>query len=417
MSNHNPLKPRPFITLADLFHVEPYRHEPDPNVDEKGAYVIYALQERQTRRHYIGLTSRSLAQRITAHISQARRDKPVRTGGLMEALRLAEASGKVFADCFDARIVARAADIETARMLERRWIAMLGSAKPKGYNDMPSGSSVGGESNARPLAVATESGRRQIYRSIHEAITDRNRFLRLAGRPILQPSTIYARLAEGWSPEEALGYVPRADGRSLRSLFQSDGVRYTAIRAAADVSGVPVGALRSRLHRSKQARTSDADIGDIGTDRRSCPSDSWDLAIPWPGTGERLTAAVFASRSGVAKSTVIHRWHQIQRQLAQGCKRLTPAALYRGLTTRTDRRKLLRLVLPDGRVWTEGERELARRVLSDPRLEAARPCRLSESGIRRRVRMLTVRDRADTALVATAFGFAPAPAHATRGEA
>ena len=103
---------------------------------------------------------------------------------------------------------------------------------------------------------------------------------------------------------------------------------------------------------------------------------------------------------------MIHRWHQVRRQLVQAWKRLSPAALHRRLTTRTDRRKVLRLVLPDGRIWTGGERELARRVLDNSRLEAARPRRLSRSGIRRRLRMLTLQDRGNAALVAEAFGFA-----------
>jgi hypothetical protein len=403
-------KPRPFITLADLFHVDPYIHVPEPEEPGEAApYIIYVLQERCTGRCYVGLTSRTLALRITAHLSQARRNKPVRSGGLMEALRQILDRGQAFADHFDARIVARAADVETARTLERRWVAMLRSAKPEGYNDMPGGSSVGGPDNARRLAVRTEPGRRQIYRSIHEAIADRNRWLRRAGQAILQPGTVYARLAGGWSPEEALGYVPREDGRSLRALFRLDGVAYTTLASAADASGDTVAALRSRLHRAKQDDGLAGTVIEIGTDRRSCPAASCNLAIPWPATGEALTADAFAARTGVAKSTIIHRWHQVRRQLATGCERLSPTALYDRLTTKTDRRKLLRLVLPDGRVWSGGERELARRVLDDVALEAARPCRLSESGIRRRLRVLTLRERADPALVAAAFGFAPAP--------
>ncbi len=415
MSDQNTISKRPFITLADLFHCDPYIHEPDPNVGEDAPYIIYALQERETGRHYVGLTSRTLTQRVTAHLSQAKRDKPVRNGGLMAALRQVQAAKEKFADRFDARVVARAYDVTTACALERRWIHMMVAHKPQGFNDLPGGSSVEGPDNARPLAVETKPGTRQIYRSIHHAIADRNRYLRARCQPLLQPSTVYARLAQQWSPEEALGYQPHSDGRARRPVFQLDGVPYSSLRAAAETSGMPIPTLRSRLHRAKQRREIIDEVIEIGTDRRSCRLAASCVSLAWPGTGEWLTAEAYAARTGVAKATLMHRWHRIRRRMQHRFELLSPAALYQRLTTGTDRRNVLRLMLPDGRVWTGGERDLVRRVLDEPGLEAARPCRLSESGIRRRLRTLTLHERNDAKLVAEAFGFAPA--HAACGEA
>ena len=61
-----------------------------------GRYIIYALEELASGRHYVGLTRRSLDERIASHLAQSRRDRPIRAGGLMAALRLMDALGQSF---------------------------------------------------------------------------------------------------------------------------------------------------------------------------------------------------------------------------------------------------------------------------------------------------------------------------------
>ena len=177
--------------------------------------------------------------------------------------------------------------------------------------------------------------------------------------------------------------------------------RYTTLRSAAATTGVSIPTLRSRLQRARKAGTA---IAQIGTDRRcSCDRVS-PLAIVWPASGERLTAGAFAERTGVAKSTIIHRWHATIRA-GMDPARLPPHRLHRLLVTAVERRKLVTLNCPDGRVRRGGERELARWVLSDAALEAGRTVRLSESGIQRRLRTLSAVERMCPDRVAWAFGF------------
>ena len=102
---------------------------------EPRSYIIYDLHDRETDRHYVGLTRRSLPERIAAHRTQARRDRKVRSGGLMERLRPVAASGAP--DPFIARIVAYARDVVEARAFKRLWIVQLSARFPSGFNLMP----------------------------------------------------------------------------------------------------------------------------------------------------------------------------------------------------------------------------------------------------------------------------------------
>ena len=137
-------------------------------------YLIYALTERATGRIYVGLTTRTLAQRISAHLSQARRPRTVRPDGLMNALRRMLDAGGRFGDMWEARIVGRAATTDQARVLETHWITTLSAARPTGYNIMPGGRSVGGPDNAVPVTVVLPDGSSRNYACIQHAIVDSN---------------------------------------------------------------------------------------------------------------------------------------------------------------------------------------------------------------------------------------------------
>ncbi len=376
------------------------------------ARIIYELTERRTNRKYIGVTKRTLPVRIATHLNEARRDKPVRPGGLMAALRRMLSEGRTFFEAFDARIVDHATNDEEARRKERDWIETLGCRQPSGLNGMPGGRSLGGPANSRPVDVEVAPGDLVSYPSFLVALTARNRGLKVAGKPVIEMGAAYARLAAHWRPEEVLGYHDHDDGRSRRPVFRLNGKLYTSLQAAADDTGIGLDTLRSRLQRWRQAGLEG--VPEIGTDRRQGGKGRAALAtlrIPWPGSDERLTAAEFARRTGVAKATILHRWHRVReedvRRGEQGLPPLTPVQIQRRLTASpTERRKLLVLRLPDGRTWRGGERELVRRVLGAPAVEARRAERLSESGIRRRLRSLSREERDDPARVRQAFGFA-----------
>ncbi len=282
---------------------------------------------------------------------------------------------------------------------------------------MPGGSSVGPDGNARVLVVRDGHGLVRTHRSIEAALAHRNRELRAQGLPVLGRGEVYPRLAAGWSPEEALGYQPHEDGRGRREAFWLHGVSYISLATASAVTGLGQDAQRSRLHRARR-RAPDAAVVDITVDRRAqgrgCGTP---LGIVWPGTGEVLTAEQFGARTGVAKATVLHRWHRAQADAELYEEELTPEELHARLVTCQDRRNVLLLDLPDGRDWRGGERELIRRLFADPALEAERAVRLSESGIRRRLRLLSEDERLDGLWLLWAFGFLEeAPAYGDNDE-
>ena len=370
-------------------------------------YLIYALHERATGLNYVGLTTRTLAQRISAHLAQARRDRNVRPGGLMTALRGMLASGGQFADFWDVRIVEQAATTDEARAMERYWIATLSAASPTGYNLMPGGASVGGPANSTPITVILPDGSSRTYACIQDAIADSNTVSRDAGMPTLLPGTAYARLSFGWSPAQALGYAPHVDGRGARPLITIKGQTFSNLRSIATTTGVTVSTLRSRLHR----RTQSGSGADLVTDMRcsgfdQLPRRSPPLGLRLPGTSQALSVREYAERTDTPASTIQHRWHAAIRAGLDPAT-MSPAALLDYLVTGKDRRRLITLRLPDGRSMTGGERELVRRVLSDPDLAASRATPLSESGIRRRLRLLPECGRQDLRKVAAAFGFGP----------
>ena len=284
---------------------------------------------------------------------------------------------------------------------------MLQTAVPHGYNQMSAGG-VGSVANAQELAVETEPGTRTLYGSIYAAIGAVNVLRRHGCRPVLDPSVVYARLAASWPPEQALEYQPHQDGRGTRRAFRIDGQTHTSLSTAAAATSVPVATLRSRLHRQGK-RSPGIAMPDLTFDRRLdglgiAPR----LSIPWPGTDEALTAAEFATRTGLPKATVIHRMGRVrleqQTRRQAGLDPLSAADVHERLTTRTNRTSELRLRLPSGEEWVGGERELVRRVFAIRDLEQGRQERLSEGGIRRRLRLMSALDRNDPEQVARAFG-------------
>ncbi len=367
--------------------------------EEHGAYIIYCIRNRTNILPYVGLTKRSLESRVSAHITQARRQRRVRPGGLLQAIRDAHAEGKSFAEAFTATVLDTAPDVERARDLERSWIERLRARQPSGYNAMPGGASVGGPANARSITVDLPDGGRLSWTSIGSAIVACNQALKVSGLRPLLAATAYMRLQSGWPPDEALGLSPREDRRSLRPKpVTVDGSTCHSLTRASAALGLTTGALRSRLHRAGGGSTTD-----IAVDRRRVPRGrSPAIAIVWPATGEKLTVREFSARTGVPKATILRRWHQVARRADVATD---PSALASWLQTSQDRRKILRLVLPDGTAWEGGYRELTRHLLAHPQWEAQRTRRLGESGIKRRLRRQSEADQADPRQVRWAFGF------------
>ena len=160
-----------------------------------------------------------------------------------------------------------------ARRLEAEWIERLNTHCPAGYNLMPGGSSLGGPSNAKSVTVAIPGRGVRTFSTIQDAIADRMR----TTLPVIQPSTVYARLAMGWSAAEALGYRKHEDGRRLRPAFRF-ATRFIGTSARPPS---PPGFARTRCDR-----------GCIGP-RWSTQAASWiaALTVDAPGAGGRACLA------------------------------------------------------------------------------------------------------------------------------
>ena len=273
------------------------------------AYIVYVIEELASGRSYVGLTRRPLHERIASHLAQARRRGHVRPGGLMAALRLMHALRQKFVECFSVRALARARTADEARTLERDWVERLDCRTPFGFNSMPGGSSVGGIDNSKSITILRSDGLPQTYPSIRKAIDEINDERARNRQTKLEPRTIYARVAGGWKLEEAFEIERHQRPQGTRKPFALGDEVYTSLRAASEATGLLPATIRSRLQRA--GRSSNLELQEVGRDRRARDKGpTARLHIPWPRSGELLTAAAFAARTGLPKATVIHRWHQ-----------------------------------------------------------------------------------------------------------
>jgi GIY-YIG catalytic domain len=393
-------------------------HSLESQVDPALAnWRIYLIQRKSDRRGYVGVTRRSIQTRMAMHeLLARRRSRLVRAGSLAEAVRAVHAQGGSFDQAFAVEILAKTADPDQARELERTWIARLGTAAPYGFNLMPGGASLGGPVNAEPVSIDHPRRGKLHYGSLMAAVCDINHERQVAGQAPLPHAAVYARRAMGWPVEEALELRPHNDGRQVRPLFRWHGRSYHSLDELARVEGSRIDTARSQLHRAKQAGLGPEH--DAAVDRRT--PGPWrregvrcgrlpPLSLPHPTDpdADDVNAGVFARLSGVPKATVLTRYQRLRRRALDpdGLSRATLlAALLHGL----DRRVVISLTLPDGQVLRGGVREVVRRVPDDPNLDRQRSERLGFSAIRLRLRRVPGwPENLTPAAVQWAFGFRP----------
>ena len=103
------------------------------------------------------------------------------------------------------------------------------------------------------------------------------------------------------------------------------------------------------------------------------------LRLPHPTdpAADPINAAHFARLTGLPRGTVLHRY----RQLVEGCDvaALSRDAILAALMLGQDRRVIITLPLPDGRVLSGGVRAVIAQVLADPALCLARAENLGRS--------------------------------------
>jgi hypothetical protein len=369
---------------------------------------IYLITRVEDGKAYVGVTQQELRMRFRGHCADAMRDGGVRgrPGTITHAIREAILRGLDPAVAFGVSELSQHSAPGDARRAEAASIARLGTARPQGFNVAPGGASLGAIANAKPIEIDHPSHGRLRFPALSVALAMRNAELARAGQPQLPGSLTYWRVGlGGWSPEEALGYRPHRDGRGERPALRCQGRWFRSLGDAAAATGIPADALRLRLHRARRAGVRDADVA---TDRRSrgarrarpVPAR---LPDPREPAGAPLNTSGFARAAGIPKATVIHRLMQL-RASGRDPARMSRAALLRALLDRKERRILIALPLPDGRVLRGGVRAVIREVLADPRLKWGRPERIGESAIRARLRKTLAGASPD---IPWAFGFAP----------
>lgn len=370
-------------------------------------HSIYLIEHRESGRRYVGLTTRTIEARVRAHRYDAMRQGRARAeGSLAAAIRETIQAGRGFDTDFRVALLQSGLTADDVRDAEVRWIERMGSAAPAGYNKMPGGRSLGGPGNARPVTLHHPHHGEVTHSSLYKAITLRNAELRAAGQNTLLHSTVYERLDMGWSPEEALGYIRHEDGRGDRGAVTYGGRTYRSLRAIADETGQSIATLRSRLHRAQRTGNTNPDLA---VDRRNTPAPRNFILLPdpdAPNSVTRLHVNEFAARTGVARSTVVHRVGQL-RDKGYDVETMDQVELVRELTTDEERRTVIQLTLPNARTLVGGIRELVRDVLSDETVTTTRVEQLGDSAIRARLRCI---DHNDPASVRWAFGFGVAPA-------
>ncbi len=367
----------------------------------QAVYIIYGITRKEDSKQYVGLTRRPLAERIKAHVHDAmRRRRNSSPGSLANAIRQKILCGYSFEAAFDVQVLAEGLTADQAREAEILWVERLHAYAPKGFNILPPGGSIGGPANAHPTVIQHPRRGKLNFPSVSAAIEFRNRELAELNNSLLEVGTVYARLLTGWPIEEALGYLPHTDRRTLRKPFFAKGRVLRRLREVAEATGLSIAALRSRLHRAARRGLNRHDVGHDR--RRSARRRPAAAHLPHPsldGSGRNLTIKAFSALSGVPKSTIAYRYQQLENPGS-----MSDEDIVLHLCTPQERRRIVTLDLPDGTQLRGGERETIRMLLSNRRFAWSRPEPIGESAIRRRLRLVRSNEGP---LVAWAFGLAP----------
>ncbi|MCA3306920.1 MAG: hypothetical protein ING00_14090 [Roseomonas sp.] len=363
-----------------------------------GVYSIYEIRRRSDGRRYVGVTQRPLELRKRLHIYCARRRTQVpRPGGLGEAILRAERSGLSAAVEFEITLLETCTTPLEARRLEALWIERLKTRVPNGFNLQPGGATLGGPGNARPITLGPVGQAPQVFQSIMSALAATNATREANGEKALRLPAVYARLQAGHAQRAAFGLTQRLDLRRKRAEpFRYRGRTHVSLHTVSSRKNIPIDTLRSRLHRARLAGIANADIGfdrrlpgsprrnDAGTGRLP------PLSLPHPKDAEAppVSAAEFARLTGIPKATVTHRFNRVLAGDFGDPAALTRQQILNILIQKTERRIVIALPVPDGRVLHGGVRELIRHLFSQPRLLAVRHERLGPSAIRARLRKL-----------------------------
>lgn len=234
------------------------------------SFTIYQIIHRPpfgNGKRYVGLTKRTVQDRLNAHFNESTREKPrgISPFSLGYAIRdhLLSFPTAPLESAFVIETLQVYTTLEAMRDGESHWIDTLQTMAPAGFNIMRGGSSVGGPSNSKPCEIFLD-GKLQTFSSFTDAAKAAAK-----GEGIIDPIEIKKFVANAkakmhgtkgkpetrYSLAEALGIEPRDDGR------------WTQVSRAAKAAGRLVDTERSRNQRQKlrEQRLATGDWSDHGT--------------------------------------------------------------------------------------------------------------------------------------------------------
>lgn len=290
-------------------------------------YVITHQVGNLEEKLYVGVTQRTLSDRLNAHFNESTRKK---TRGLSRfslgfAIRQhleQDTRGDRLNEDFQIRELEVYSSVGAMLAGEAQWIERLKTMAPSGYNLMRGGSSAGGPSNSKPCEIFIDY-KLESFTSIGDAIravalfhgiTDDTERRKFHGKV---RTRMGYKTGHPWSFAEALELEPREDFRN------------TLLSKNAKASGENIGTARSRDFRKKKAGKL-ANVDKI-------------YNVPDPGDlTQFVSIGKAAELLGIPKSTV--RWRLDQIRLKQ--TPMTPAEIISHIKNPQDRKNLIRVQLP-----------------------------------------------------------------------
>ncbi|VVO53637.1 hypothetical protein PS858_00410 [Pseudomonas fluorescens] len=310
------------------------------------SFSIYQITYRLpfgTGKRYVGLTQRTLKDRLNAHFNESTREKPrgISPFHLGYAIRdhLQKFPDVPPTEAFVIELLKDYASLDEMRDGEGFWIDTLKTMAPDGFNLMRGGSSVGGPSNAKPCEIFL-GDRLQTFSSFtaaakavasSEGIVDPNEIRRFIARASMKMRGSKGKPESKYSLAEALGIEPREDGRR------------TDLSRAAKASGRSVDTERSRYQRQKLRDKRLAD----GVNTGKLPS----LDDP----SQLVSQKALFETLGISASTGRFRLAQIAARLDF----MTPREIHDHLRKPQDRSKPITVDLPNGQRISHGVNALA----------------------------------------------------------
>lgn len=339
-------------------------------------YIVYMIRRKSDGKIYIGITHRTLEQRVNSHRYDAMR-KGVHHGGLAFAIRTAREHDMCFSDAFEYVVLEYVfCDNDFIRTREQHWVDTFNSRYPNGFNIHPGGSSIGSIQNCNPITVSV-NGAEIKFSSTNEAIAHS------AGSNVT-PSAIRWRM-KNWPVSEALGISRHLDARSVREVFIYDGKQYNSFAEVSIYTGIPIDTLRNRMYRATRNNLINYDLS-IKTPQTPSKLSTIPLPHPFEDKHEDITSRRFSTLTGIPQTTISYRANNFSQKMSgfEYTRGMLLAYLFNG----EDRTSYITVKLTDGFTYHVSINKLARMVAHIPRFQKFKLVQLKESTLRKRLQNL-----------------------------